>query len=95
MKDVASAVMARADEIDRGVRGLGYEVMLERTPANGSGIVSFRHPRLECDQIANELRRQKIFVATRQGWLRASPHFYISPDDIDCLLRALPKSLGI
>ena len=91
MANIASAVLARADEIERGVRSRGYEVMIERTVENGSGIVSFRHPTLDCGEIANELHRQKIFVATRQGWVRTSPHFYISPDDVKCLLRALPK----
>ena len=91
IENVAPAVLARADEIDQGVRRKNYQVMLERTAENSSGIVSFRHPTLDCNQIASELHRHKIFLATRQGWLRASPHFYISPHDIECLLRALPK----
>jgi selenocysteine lyase/cysteine desulfurase len=29
-------------------------------------------------------------AAPRAGWVRASPHFYISPDDIGRVLEALP-----
>ena len=29
-------------------------------------------------------------TAPRAGWVRTSPHFYISPDDIDRLLAELP-----
>jgi hypothetical protein len=31
-----------------------------------------------------------IAVAPRAGWVRASPHFYIPPSDIDHLIDELP-----
>jgi selenocysteine lyase/cysteine desulfurase len=31
-----------------------------------------------------------IIAAPRQGWVRVSPHFYISPQDIDRLIAELP-----
>ncbi len=92
MAEITSAVLARAGEVDRGVRAKGYQVLLERTARNSSGIVSFKHPVLECRKIARDLQQKKIVVATRQGWLRASPHFYTSPEDIECFLQALPTA---
>ncbi len=91
LENITSAVLARADQIDRGVRQKGYEVMLQRTAENCSGIVSFRHPRIDCRQIVSDLKRQNICAAPRQGWVRTSPHFYISPEDVDCLVNALPE----
>jgi selenocysteine lyase/cysteine desulfurase len=64
--------------------------MLERTPATGSGIVSFRHPTLDYRSVVSELKRGKITAAPRQGWVRMSPHFYITSDEIDQVLRLLP-----
>jgi selenocysteine lyase/cysteine desulfurase len=40
--------------------------------------------------VVRRLREEGIIVAPRQGWIRASPHFYISPADIDRMLAALP-----
>jgi selenocysteine lyase/cysteine desulfurase len=31
-----------------------------------------------------------VTAAPRQEWVRVSPHFYISPDDIGRMLEALP-----
>ena len=90
IEQIAPAVLERAGEIYAGVRAKGYEVMVERTEETGSGIVSFRHPRMEARQVVNDLKHRGIFAAPRQGWVRTSPHFYIGPEDIEALLRELP-----
>jgi len=37
-----------------------------------------------------DLKQRGIVAAPRQGWVRLSPHFYISPEEIDRVLDALP-----
>ena len=88
---IAPAVLSLADQIDEGVRALGYQTMIKRTRESSSGIVSFRHPAIDCHQIVVRLRQHGITAAPRQGWVRTSPHFYISAMDIDRLLQALPS----
>jgi len=90
IENIAPAVLARADQLERGVRAKGYEVMVARTQENGSGILSFRHPSVDCRTLVSDLRRNKIMAAPRQGWVRASPHFYIGEEDIEQVLRILP-----
>jgi len=90
IENIAPAVLALAQQIEEGVRAKGYEVMVRRTTGTGSGIVSFRHPTLDCRTIVNDLKQHGITAAPRQGWVRTSPHFYISPEDIDSLLQVLP-----
>ena len=92
IEHIAPAILALADQIEEGVRAKGYRVMLNRTPSTGSGIVSFQHPHMDARQIVSELKQHAISAAPRQGWVRTSPHFYISPSDIDALLRALPAA---
>jgi selenocysteine lyase/cysteine desulfurase len=65
-------------------------VLGTRTPSNGAGIVSFRKDGTDSRIIVRDLKQQNIIAAPRQGWVRASPHFYISPADIDKLIAALP-----
>ena len=91
MENIGPAVLALAAQIDEGVRARGYEVMIERTPATSSGIVSFRHPRMDARQVVSDLKRGRVLAAPRQGWIRVSPHFYISPDEIEQFLSALPR----
>ncbi len=91
IENVAAAVMARAAQLEQGLRAKGYDVMLERTAATGSGIVTFRHPATDAKMIVSELKRNKITAAPRQGWVRLSPHFYISSQDIEQVLHSLPE----
>ena len=41
-------------------------------------------------EIVRKLRAEGIATAPRDGWVRASPHFYISPEDIETMLGNLP-----
>ncbi|MFB3776900.1 MAG: aminotransferase class V-fold PLP-dependent enzyme [Bryobacteraceae bacterium] len=87
---IAPAVQALGDQIGEGVVSKGYELMIARTPASGAGIVSFRKEGLDSRLVVSRLKEQGIIAAPRQGWVRASPHFYISPEDIDRMIAALP-----
>ena len=73
-----------------GVQAKGYEVLGKRTAVNGAGIVSFRKAGLDAASVVQQLKAAGVAAAPRQGWVRISPHFYISPDDIGRMLEALP-----
>lgn len=86
---IAEHVQALGDRIAAGAESKGYEVLGNRTPANGAGIVSFRKPDVDCRVVVRRLKDRGIMAAPRQGWVRTSPHFYISPEDIDQLISEL------
>lgn len=88
--EIAPVVQNLGDRIAAGVRALGYEILGDRTPESGAGIVSFRKRGLADREIVQRLRAAGVSAAPRAGWVRTSPHFYISPKDIDRLLEALP-----
>jgi selenocysteine lyase/cysteine desulfurase len=88
--EIAPVVQSLGDRIAQGVQAKGYELLGDRTPETAAGIVSFRKPGLDSAEIVRELRTSGIAAAPRAGWVRTSPHFYISPSDIDRLLDALP-----
>ena len=75
-----------ADQIVEGVRKRGYEVLGEPN----AGIVSFRKPEFDSAAICARLRERSIITAQRAGWVRASPHFYVEPGDIEKMLNLLP-----
>ncbi len=87
---IAAAVDALADQVARGVVARGYRLLCQRTPTTGSGIVAFRKEGLDSRAVVAELRAKGIVTAARQGWIRASPHFYVSPEQIDRFLFELP-----
>jgi cysteine desulfurase / selenocysteine lyase len=91
IENVAAAVQRLGDQIAQGAQQRGYEVMGgERTPATGSGIVSIRKPGVDSRMVHARLREAGVMCAPRQGWVRLSPHFYITPDQINRALDLLP-----
>jgi len=88
--EIAPIVQNLGDRIADGVKSRGYELLGTRSAETGAGIVSFRKPGLEAADIVRRLSTAGITAAPRAGWVRTSPHFYISPSDIDQFLEALP-----
>jgi selenocysteine lyase/cysteine desulfurase len=87
---IAPVVQNLGDRIAAGVLEKGYQLLGSRTPETGAGIVSFRKPGIEAGAIVRKLAAAGIAAAPRAGWVRTSPHFYISPADIDQMLAELP-----
>jgi cysteine desulfurase/selenocysteine lyase len=83
-------IQALGDQIAEGARRKGYEVLGERTPATGAGIVSFRKQGVESTAVVAHLKEQKISAAARAGWVRTSPHFYITAEEIEKVVGSLP-----
>jgi len=88
--EIAPVVQNLGDRIAAGVQAKGYEVLGNRTPNTGAGIVSFRKPGFADTELVRRLRAGGIAAAARACWVRTSPHFYISPADIDRMLEILP-----
>jgi cysteine desulfurase / selenocysteine lyase len=88
--EIAPIVQNLGTAIADGVRAKGYEVLGSRAPENGSGIVSFRKPGIAAEEVVRKLRHAGVVTAPRNGWVRSSPHFYISPDEIERMLAELP-----
>jgi cysteine desulfurase/selenocysteine lyase len=88
--ETAPVIQNLGDRIAAGVQGKGYELLGTRTPETAAGIVSFRKPGMDATEVVRILREQNIIAAPRAGWIRTSPHFYISPAEIDRLIDALP-----
>jgi cysteine desulfurase/selenocysteine lyase len=90
VREIAPVVQNLGDRIAAGVEAKGYEVLGNRTPETGAGIVSFRKPGFHAVELVQRLKAAGIAAAPRAGWVRTSPHFYISPSDIDRMLEVLP-----
>jgi selenocysteine lyase/cysteine desulfurase len=88
--EIAPVVQNLGDRLAEGARAKGYRLAAERTPETGAGIVSFRKETIDSTEVVRRLRAEGMIAAPRQGWVRASPHFYISPEEIDRVVDALP-----
>ena len=65
----------------------GFEFLSPIEETNRSGILTFRHPRASSDRLEEALAESDIVVSLRfdranRGWLRVSPHFYNTLDEV-------------
>ncbi len=90
VEKIAPLVQALGDQIAEGAALRGYDVLGQRTRANGAGIVSFRTAGVESGAIVARLRERRIVTAARAGWVRTAPHFYIGAEEIGAMLECLP-----
>ena len=90
IEEIGVTVQKLGDRLADGAQSKGYEILGDRTPENGAGIVSIRKPGADCRMIVHQLRERGVLAAPRQGWVRMSPHFYVSPEEIDRVIDLLP-----
>ncbi|HEY3741625.1 MAG TPA: aminotransferase class V-fold PLP-dependent enzyme [Bryobacteraceae bacterium] len=87
---IGKSVMEIAGHVAAGVESRGYRLMVDRTPQTGSGIMSFQKDGTDSRLVVRQLKDARVTSSPRQGWVRVSPHFYTSAEDVDRLLSALP-----
>lgn len=90
VENIAPAVQSLGDLVRSGAEAAGYQCLGPRSVETGAGIVAIKHKTLDSIYVVRCLKEKGISVTARQGWVRISPHFYISPDDIERLLAELP-----
>ncbi len=87
---IAPVVQALAGQLAEGAAQKGYQLLGERTAENGSGIIALNKDGVDSRKIVRDLKDRGIVAAPRQGFVRFSPHFYVSPEDIERVVEELP-----
>jgi selenocysteine lyase/cysteine desulfurase len=87
---IAPVVQGLADQLAEGAVRRGYQLLGDRTAKNGAGIIAIQKPGIDSRVVVRELKERGIMAAPRQGWVRMSPHFYVSPEEIERVIETLP-----
>ena len=82
-------LLALTDRLCDGLRSAGCEVVSDRSPGRGSGIVAFAPPGGDADGCAKRLLAAGVVVRVRHGRVRAAPHLYTSEAEVDRLVGGL------
>ena len=91
IEEVQRRIKQLTDQLVEGLKRKGWRVYSPRTPSEWSGIVAFGSEKYDMIALQKHLREEfKIVLARRLGRLRASPHFYNTPEEIEQLIEALP-----
>jgi selenocysteine lyase/cysteine desulfurase len=88
--EISGEVVAHTRMLAEAARRKGYEVLGPQLDGHCSGILSVRKPEVHSGYLVRQLKDRRMIAAPRQGWIRLSPHFYISPAEIQSVGEALP-----
>ena len=96
LQDIGFAtVQARIYELSARLRDglvhLGFKVFSDHFHDYPTGIVVAEKPGIATRAVIQHLKKNKIVVAERLGRVRFSPHIYISPQQIDEVLRVIDR----
>jgi cysteine desulfurase/selenocysteine lyase len=83
-------ILALTAQAAEAVQRKGYEILSPWRDDERSGILSFRHPTMPAEQIAQRLNEAGVDLAIRAGALRISPTYHNNSSDIMRLVEALP-----
>ncbi len=83
-------ILALTGQASEAVKRKGYEILSPWRDDERSGILSFRHPSLPAEQIAQRMNAAGVDLAVRAGALRISPTYYNNDNDIRQMAEALP-----
>src|SRR6201987_4871217 len=98
IEKVAERILSIRSRLVSGLAELGFTLLGENSsPLHHSGIITVTHPPRDIASQFNRLSENRIVCSHRQDrqgnqYLRFSPHFYNTEDEVDRLLEGLKSS---
>jgi len=83
-RNIEKRILSTTDYLVERLLQHGYNIYTPLEPESRSGIVTFRHPKASA--LFEHLQAHHVHVSLRNGFIRVSPHFYNTEEDIDCLV---------
>jgi selenocysteine lyase/cysteine desulfurase len=95
---IAERILSLTQALEREIAPAGFEFLSPDEENNRSGILAFRHPKTATDRFFEALLEKNAVVSLRfdrgdRSWLRVSPHFYNTVDEIAKMAAVLRSEL--
>ncbi|HEX7516668.1 MAG TPA: aminotransferase class V-fold PLP-dependent enzyme [Chthoniobacterales bacterium] len=95
---IAERILSLTQALKLQIASAGFEFLSPDEENNRSSILTFRHPRIPTDRFFEVLLKNDAVVSLRfdrddRSWLRVSPHFYNTFDEIAKVADVLRKEL--
>jgi cysteine desulfurase/selenocysteine lyase len=94
---IEARVLNLSGRLAEGLTGRGYDVVepWPRARVESSGIVSFRKRGARPQEVLRDLEAAHVIARTHRDFVRLSPHFYNSEEEIDRVLEVLaPETIA-
>jgi selenocysteine lyase/cysteine desulfurase len=81
-EEIEKRIFYLRDVLINGLKEKGCEILSPLSVKSGSGIVTFKPATTKSEVLYEQLTSKKIIVSLRSGWIRVSPHFYNTENEI-------------
>jgi cysteine desulfurase/selenocysteine lyase len=94
LEEISARILALTGALRDGIAPIDPEFLSPAEDKHRSGILTFRHPRLATEALAQRLVENNIVASLRhdrqgRAWLRISPHFYNTEAEIQSVAKLL------
>jgi cysteine desulfurase/selenocysteine lyase len=89
MAPVEQKILRLSELLEEGLRERGYRITSPRGKGERSGILCFRHPGNETEQLYRKLSTARVVASLREGAVRLAPHFYNTEEEVERVLALL------
>ncbi len=89
---ISTRVLELAEYLGAGLERKGFDLLSSRAASETSGIVTCSSPRHRSQELYQALRSGGVISSLRGGYLRLSPHFYNTIDELERALHLLPDA---
>ena len=96
VEEIEHKVLGLAGRLSTGLASNGCELVepWPRDATESSGIVSFRKPGMTAEAVLRDLTAAHVIARTHADFVRLSPHFYNTHDEVDRVLDVLAPEGG-
>jgi cysteine desulfurase/selenocysteine lyase len=95
---IAGRILSLTQALEREIAPAGFEFLSPNEVNDRSGILTFRHPKIPTDRFFEALLGSDVVVSLRfdrddRSWLRVSPHFYNTLDEMAKMADVLRREM--
>ncbi len=83
LENIDARVRELTRQLRSGLKGAGFEIMTPEPDERRAGIITCRKPDRDMAVVYQQLQAAGFICALRENWLRISPHFYNTEEEVE------------
>lgn len=91
IETIEQKVLDLTDYLINQLQTKGYNILSSIEPSERSGIVVFESRKQSAQELYEILKNANVITSVIAGYIRVSPHFYNTEEEIDRLVNSLPQ----
>lgn len=93
LAEIEKRIIILTNTLAKGLLELDCEILTPLDSTLRSGILSFNSPHISTKELQNFFSQQGVVCSFREGWIRLSPHFYNTEEEVKLILGLVSEAI--